>query len=472
VADNFTVLNSAGSTVTFRATDNGSLVLIPMSIPTNKLGTAMIGQAVSATSIPVVIASDQSNVPMNIAQVGGASLAFGQAVMANSLPVAISSNQSAIPVSGTVTAVFGGTAAVNLVQVGGSALAFGQAIMATSIPVAIASNQSVLPMNIASVGAAGFALGQTTMVNSLPVVIASNQSAITVAGTVTATFGGTAAVNLIQVGGSTLAFGQAVMATSIPVAIASNQSSIPITVADGSDATLGTTGNLAWVSGVGTVVSILKAIATNVSSSIPPGTNLIGAVNLSQINGSTISLGQVTMASSLPVVLASNQASIPVAGDVASGVANSGNPLQLGAVGYTTFPTAVGNGQRVSLYADKVGKLITAGALRQLKATQTAAFVGTAEATIINAINATTFADIYGLVLANTGATASQVNIRYGLGSAIVMSFEVPAADTRGLMLPVDSAIPGSLSTANVSWTAQLIATTNISVTSMYVQNI
>ena len=374
MADNFTVLNSAGSTVTFRATDNGSLVLIPMSIPTNKLGTAMIGQAVSATSIPVVIASDQSNVPMNIAQVGGGSLALGQTTMAGSVPVTLASNQSALTVAGTVTATFGGTAAVNLVQIGGSTLAFGQAIMATSIPVAIASNQSVLPMNIASVGAAGFALGQTTMVNSLPVVIASNQS------------------------------------------------SLPFS--------LGTVGGVAFT------------------------------------------LGQAVMATSLPVAIASNQSVIPVGGDVASGNANSGNPLQLGAVGYTASPTAVANGQRVSLIADKVGKLIAVGALRNLKATQTAALTTTSETTIINPLNATTFADVYGLILANTGATASAVSIRYGLGSAIVMSFEVPAGDTRGFMVPVDSAIPGSLSTANVSWTAQLSATTNLNVSVLYVQNI
>ncbi len=258
MADNFQVLNAAAATVTFRSTDNGSGVQINMSIPTNTKGTAMVGQAVMATSIPVAIASDQSNLPMNI------------------------------------------------VQFGGTAVTLGQAVMATSLPVAIASNQS----------------------------------------------------------------------------------------------------------------------------------------------------------------------SIPVAGDVASGSSDSGNPVKLGAVGHTAAPTAVGDGQRVNLIADKTGRMVVVGALRNLLATQTASLTTTAETTIINAINATTFADLYGLVLANTGTTASRIDLRYGTGSTIVVTFEVPATDTRGFMVPVDCAIPGSLSTANVSWTAQLTATTNMSITTFYVKNI
>jgi hypothetical protein len=42
-----------------------------------------------------------------------------------------------------------------------------------------------------------------------------------------------------------------------------------------------------------------------------------GNVNLTQVNGSTISLGQTTMANSLPVVISSNQSAIPVTGTVA-----------------------------------------------------------------------------------------------------------------------------------------------------------
>src|SRR5271154_2675737 len=154
----FTVLNSAGPTVTIVATNLGNATTeIMQSIPTNTLGTPMIGQAASASSIPVVIANDQSNVTVaavesgtwtvqaleagtwtvqaleagtwtvqalqagswtaqqggapwsqNITQIGGVAVALGSTTSASSIPVVIASNQSAVPISGTVTAVLSG----------------------------------------------------------------------------------------------------------------------------------------------------------------------------------------------------------------------------------------------------------------------------------------------------------------------------------------------------------------------------
>lgn len=65
------------------------------------------GQKVSASSIPVVVASDQTDVPVsvsgtpsiNITSVGGLLLGLGQNVSNDSLPVVIASDQSSIPVS-------------------------------------------------------------------------------------------------------------------------------------------------------------------------------------------------------------------------------------------------------------------------------------------------------------------------------------------------------------------------------------
>lgn len=151
----------------------------------------------------------QGTVPWsdNISQFGGSTVALGQGVMASSMPVVIASNQSnlttvlgaAIPAGtnaiGTVSVtgalpagtnaigtatVLQGTAqwAVNLDQVGGSTLAFGQAVMATSIPVAIASNQSTLPINLGTVAgvaiatsgfSGGLAVGGLTAAGGAPV---------------------------------------------------------------------------------------------------------------------------------------------------------------------------------------------------------------------------------------------------------------------------------------------------------------
>jgi len=48
-----------------------------------------LGQKLMAASMPVVLASDQSNLPTNLVQVGGAAIALGQAASAASLPVTL-----------------------------------------------------------------------------------------------------------------------------------------------------------------------------------------------------------------------------------------------------------------------------------------------------------------------------------------------------------------------------------------------
>lgn len=56
-----------------------------------------------------------------------------------------------------------------------------------------------------------------------------------------------------------------------------------------------------------TELASLATIATNTGAAIPAGTNLIGAVNVSQVGGSAYALGSTTASASAPVVLASNQ---------------------------------------------------------------------------------------------------------------------------------------------------------------------
>ena len=110
------------------------------------------------------------NLLVSVNALGGA---VGQAVMASSFPVVIASNQSAIP--------------INLQDGSGSAVNKGQGLMAASIPVVIASNQSAHPVNLQDGGGNSITEGQKNMAGSLPVVIASDQGAVPVSGTVTAT---------------------------------------------------------------------------------------------------------------------------------------------------------------------------------------------------------------------------------------------------------------------------------------------
>ena len=82
---------------------------------------------------------------VNLIRVGGAVVSLGQNTSVNSIPAVLASDQSPIPVSGTLTPT--GTQNVNLTQVGGAAVALGQSLMVSSIPVAIASNQSAIAIS-------------------------------------------------------------------------------------------------------------------------------------------------------------------------------------------------------------------------------------------------------------------------------------------------------------------------------------
>lgn len=85
-----------------------------------------LGQKIMAASLPVTIASDQSNLPVNVAQFGGVNVTIGQQLSAASIPVVISSNQSNLP--------------TNIAQFGGTNVTIGQQLSAASVPVVISSD--------------------------------------------------------------------------------------------------------------------------------------------------------------------------------------------------------------------------------------------------------------------------------------------------------------------------------------------
>lgn len=126
--------------------------------------------------------------------------------------------------------------------------------------------------------------------------------------------------------------GQKTMANSLGVVIASDQSAIPITSTD-----LGTTADASASTDTGTfsLISLIKRLLTKL-----PG------------------LGQAVMASSQPVVIASNQSTLPINGATASATANAGNPVKIAAVNNTTSPTYT-DGQVGDLQMNTRGALLT-----------------------------------------------------------------------------------------------------------------
>lgn len=77
------------------------------------------------------------------------------------------------------------------------------------------------------------------------------------------------------------------------------------------------------------------------------------------------------------------------------------------------------------------------------------------------------FHDLYGLTLTNTSATNCNVTIKDSLTGATRFVFAVPANDTRGFMLPKESA--HKQANINTDWTATISQTINaIEVTAMW----
>lgn len=93
----------------------------------------------------------------------------------------------------------------------------------------------------------------------------------------------------------------------------------------------------------------------------------------------------------------------------------------------------------------------------------------TSETTIITA-DATYKLDLYGLVLTNTSATATKVTIKDSTEGTTRFVFQVPATDTRGFMLPVDSA--HKQAAANNNWTVTCgTSVADLVVTALFVKN-
>lgn len=67
-------------------------------------GSGTVDGAIYGYRIPSAAASAAATANVNVQQFGGTSVAIGQAAMAASMPVVIASNQSGVPISGTVTA--------------------------------------------------------------------------------------------------------------------------------------------------------------------------------------------------------------------------------------------------------------------------------------------------------------------------------------------------------------------------------
>jgi hypothetical protein len=187
--------------------------------------------------------------------------------------------------------------------------------------------------------------------------------------------------------------------------------------------------------------SLVVALSPN--SPLPTGANVIGAVtqsggpwtqNLTQVGGSSITLGQKVMASSLPVVISSDQSAINVLntanGSISGGTAGT-QSLAAGMIANSAALTLT-NGQQVALQSDLAGNLkvnletpIPAGTNL---IGGTTVYVGSTAASISNPLPVTITASVPGTPIQDYHTSAS-----LAAGSSVTFTYTVVAAHTFSL---------------------------------------
>lgn len=159
-----------------------------------------------------------------------------------------------------------------------------------------------------------------------------------------------------------------------------------------------------------------------------------------------------------------------VVGGTASGATLTAAPVTTGGLAKTTNPTAVTDGQVVNATYDKLGRQVVVGSIRELKGRQVTTITSsTAETTIVTAV-ASTFLDVYRIVITNTSATACNVTIRDATAGSAIETIAVPAGETRGWSGPESAA--SNQTTVNNNWTATCgTSVASIIVTAWYIKN-
>jgi hypothetical protein len=145
----------------------------------------------------------------------------------------------------------------------------------------------------------------------------------------------------------------------------------PATIADGADVTQGAKADAAWSgTGSGSVVALLKALYASFIAPTPAGTNVIGGVTVADGSNSAegakadAAYADSTGAASGSIVALLKGAYVglkgvlTVGGNIASGSADSGNPVKIGGK-YNSAPGSLSDGQRGDAQLDLKGSLKT-----------------------------------------------------------------------------------------------------------------
>lgn len=216
------------------------------------------------------------------------------------------------------------------------------------------------------------------------------------------------------------------------------------------------------------IAGMTKLLVTPDSVALPANQS----VNVSQINGVTPLMGNGTTGTGSPrVTIASDNTVLPAVGAGATGATVPANASYGGLLAQTANPAAATAGNLVGALADKLGKQVVVGSIRDLKVNQiTTITSSTSETTVLSAV-ASTFLDVYGVIVVNSSATAANVSFKDATAGTTRFNIYVPAGDTRGFMLPESGAITQAV--VNNNWTATSSASVaSLIITMLAVKNI
>lgn len=232
----------------------------------------------------------------------------------------------------------------------------------------------------------------------------------------------------------------------------------------------GTTPIVIWADPVTHRLLCDVSISGGGTSAIDKAAFTVGTTTYTPVGGIYQASPDTLTTGTAGVLALDSKRNVQVVGPTASGVSIAQNPVTQGGRASTTNPTAVTDGQVVNARFDKLGSLVAVNSVRELKGNQiTTITTSTSETTIITAV-ASTFLDLYGLIVSNTSASACNVAIKDATAGTTRMTIAVPAGDTRGFMLNESGG--HNQATVNNNWTATCSASvTSIIITALFVRN-
>ena len=180
-----------------------------------------------------------------------------------------------------------------------------------------------------------------------------------------------------------------------------------------------------------------------------------------------------TMPISGPVTVSGAISSTVATGPtVADAVDDGSAPVQGGGIARTANPTAVADGDVVKSSHDDLGRqLMRPVQVRDLVVTAYASLANGTETTLL-AATAGSFHDLIYVMGANNSDVAVTVNIRPVLAGNIIMTLQVPANGTAGIVTPVP--LPQSASDTGNAWTADMgdVTGTTVYLTALFTREV